>query len=83
MISINVIGHVGEDGLLTLKIPTSYRDTEVQAVLVINPLRNVEALIDLNPNGWPVGFIEATAGSIKDETFRRQPQGEFEERDSL
>ena len=30
--------------------------------------------------GWPPGFIEQTAGSIQDETFRRHDQGEFEKR---
>jgi hypothetical protein len=30
---------------------------------------------------WPSGWVEATAGSIADPTFVRQPQGEFEERE--
>src|SRR5690606_5940510 len=32
---------------------------------------------------WPSGWVEATAGSIADPTFVRQPQGEFEEREKL
>jgi hypothetical protein len=83
MISIQIKGHVGDDGLLTLKIPTSYRDAELEATLIINPIGNADETVESNPNGWPAGFIEATAGSITDETFRRWPQGEYEERNPL
>jgi Protein of unknown function (DUF2281) len=31
-------------------------------------------------NGWPDGFIAATAGSIDDPSFVRHPQGEADER---
>ena len=33
----------------------------------------------VDANGWPIGFFEATAGSIPD-LPEREPQGEYEER---
>lgn len=32
---------------------------------------------------WPAGYFDATFGGIKDETFRRHPQGEFEKRQPI
>lgn len=34
---------------------------------------------ELDANGWPIGFIEATSGSIPD-LPEREDQGEYEER---
>jgi len=83
MTSIEVKGHVGEDGLLILKIPTNYRDTDLEAILVINPIRDPIGVAGSNAGAWPPGFIEATAGSIDDTSFQRWPQGEFEGRNPL
>lgn len=35
------------------------------------------------PGEWPEGWLDATAGSIEDPSFARQPQGIPEERESL
>ena len=35
---------------------------------------------DEAPLGYPAGWFERVVGSIKDDEFRRPPQGEFEKR---
>lgn len=38
---------------------------------------------DLQAKGWPVGYFEETFGSLRDVNLERQPQGEYEVRESL
>ncbi|HEY9703786.1 MAG TPA: hypothetical protein V6C58_15160 [Allocoleopsis sp.] len=45
-------------------------------------LENHENTLDNNRESWH-DFIENTYGSIEDETFIRQPQGNFEQRESM
>lgn len=51
-------------------------------------LKSAEALSrelagESQPSEWPLGWIEATAGSIVDPTFVRHPRGDCEEREKL
>lgn len=83
MVSIQVKAHVGPDGILRLQVPAEFRDTDVEARVVLQPASQNGAKVEKDERGWPVGFFEATAGSIPDETFKRWPQGEYEARDEL
>lgn len=38
-----------------------------------------ETNTEVDANGWPIGFFEATAGVFQDEPLVRAPQGEYEE----
>jgi len=35
---------------------------------------------DQRQSQWPPGWVESTAGAIRDPSFARQPQGEYEPR---
>lgn len=76
MISVKTTAHVGPDGTLTVAVPTPLRETDVEVMVVVQP-------VTLPERGWPPGFIEATYGSLKDDPIERGPQGNYEVREAL
>ncbi len=60
--SIKVQTHVGADGLLTLQVPVGVSNTDVEVVLVVQPVATSEHDDGTNSLGWPAGFFEETAG---------------------
>ncbi len=72
METITLHSHVGADGLLKLQVPVHLTNTELEVVLVVQPLAAAEA------HGWPPGFFEQTYGSFRSEPLVREPQGENE-----
>lgn len=83
MVSVQVRGRVGKDGILRLQVPTAFHDTEVEACVVLNPVATNGTTPETESKGWPSGYFEATAGSIDDETFKRWPQGKYKTRKPL
>ncbi len=77
MKTIELTQQAGADKLLRLTIPVDQANHRYHMVIVIDP---VEDPSESKPNAWPPGFIESTYGSSQDESFIRQPQGEFENR---
>jgi hypothetical protein len=79
--SVKVQSHVGEDGILRLELPLDVINTDVELLIVFQPIlsehRSADAL------GWPPDYFEETFGSFKDEPLERPPQGEFEIRTEL
>ena len=75
MISLQTKAHVGSDGMLTVQVPESLRETDIDVTLFLEP--HPEEL------GWPSGFFEATFGSLKDDPIERGPQGEYEVREAI
>lgn len=68
----------------TISIPKELRNRNVE--IIILPLdekaENGDA-VELDENGYPIGFFEETAGSLADDPIERAPQGEFEIREEL
>ena len=77
MISVKTTAHVGPDGTLTLAVPTPLRETDVEVMVVVQPVTLPAE------RGWPPGFFEATAGGWQGEPLERGPQGEHEVREQL
>ena len=81
MQTVKLQSHVGEDGILRLELPLDVVNTDVELLIVFQPIlpkqQSSEAL------GWPPDFFEETFGSFKDEPLERPPQGEFEIRNEL
>lgn len=77
MHSIQIRQTTGKDGVLHLQIPLGKPETEYDVVVVAQP--KAPSIPDQTPEdrGWPPGYFEKTFGSIKDETFKRHPQGEL------
>jgi len=88
MISVKTNAYVGLDGTLTVEVPTPLRETDVEVVLVVQPVPAREpphSTTALTPEelGWPPGFFERTFGSLRDDPLQRLPQGEYEEREAF
>jgi hypothetical protein len=65
----------GKDGVLHLHVPVGQPETEFDAVIVLHP-KSPALPTTPEERGWPPGYFDL-AGSITDETFMRQPQGEL------
>ena len=87
MISVKTNAHVGPDGTLRVEVPTPLRGTDVEVMLVVQPVsaREPLPLTASTPEdlGWPTGFFERTFGSLRDDPVERLPQGEYEEREAM
>ena len=77
MQTVRVLEKTGADGVLHLRIPVGRPEAEFEAVVVLQPKPAAAAVSTPEERGWPPGYFEATAGSITDETFMRQPQGKL------
>ncbi len=77
METITLHSHVGADGLLKLQVPVHLTNTELEVVLVVQPLAAAEA------HGWPPGFFEEVAGGWRGELLAREDQGQYEVREEL
>jgi hypothetical protein len=71
MDTIRVLEKTGKDGALHLRIPLGKPDAEFEVLVIVQPRSAAP-----DDNGWPPGYFDL-AGSITDETFKRQPQGEL------
>lgn len=80
METVHVRSHVGEDGMLTLRLPVAARDTDLDVVIVMQSV-GVQAAPTAAGRSWPEGFFEQTAGSFADEPLERAPQPEAETRE--
>ncbi len=74
METITLTSHVGKDGILKLEVPIGTSDVDVEVKVT------VETVEPKDDKGWPVGYFEKTFGCIKDDTFVRPDQGEYEVR---
>jgi hypothetical protein len=79
METITVHSHVGEDGVLNLQVPLLVTNTDLEVVIMVQPLKSVST----PSSAWPEGFFEAVAGGWQGEPLVREPQGDYETRDDL
>lgn len=82
MKTIHARSHVGEDGMLELRLPAGVTKTDVDVVVVVQPIPSEPHKADMDRLAWEK-FVRDTAGSIQDPTFYRHKQGELQERESL
>ena len=66
-----------ETGSLHLRLPGRQSSVRVHVTIEWE-----DAAADAE-GGWPAGWFQATAGSIKDPTFVRPEQGELEKRRAM
>ena len=72
--------HVGGDGILKLELPVHTINTDLEVLVVMQPM---EAEEELDEMGYPVGYFDETYGSLRDTPIQRWDQGEYEEREPL
>ena len=77
MSTVVITSKVGADGVLHLDVPVgaASANQEVKVTIQALPPR-------MTQEEWRE-FIQRSAGSITDPTFRRHEQGEYEKRDEL
>ena len=78
METITLHSRVGADGLLRLQVPVKATNTELEVVLIVQPVASAAQSL-----GWPPGFFEQTYGSFDDQPLVRESQGEYEVREEL
>jgi hypothetical protein len=73
MQSVKLRSHVGKDGLLKLEIPLNLVDTDLEVMVVFQPVTSTAPGVE--DSGWPANFFEQTYGSFRQEPLSRdQPQ---------
>jgi len=75
--TIRVQSRVGEDGILRLQVPVGVVNTELDVVLVVQPLGE-----QTEQDEW-LSFLERTAGILADDPITRPPQGDYETREPV
>jgi hypothetical protein len=73
METITLHSRVGADGLLKLEVPVKMTNTELDVVLIVQPVSSAAQEV-----GWRPGFFEQTYGSFRDQPLVREAQGEYE-----
>lgn len=71
----------GPDGSLHLTIPANRAGARYRVTVLVEDETSVQ-MEEVDENGWPVGFIESTAGAWQGD-FPRVPSEPPEERPSL
>ena len=76
------IRKIYQDAPDSIDIPEELRHLPVE--IIIWPLsdqpESTERTEQVDENGWPLGFFEATAGAWAGEPLVREPQGDYEQR---
>ncbi len=71
----------GSDGVLTLQLRSGMADTDLDVIVILQPVGSNEPKPVTAPKAWKQ-FVADTAGCIQDPTFSRGEQGEYEKRDA-
>ena len=74
MISIQTRTHVGVDGTLSVQVPTTLREMDVDVMLIVQPIPDSSP--SLEEMDWPPGFFEETFGCLADDPIERLPPPE-------
>ena len=83
MVSIHLKTHVGADGTVNLTVPTEFRETDLDVLVVLKPVEDSGQGSPGSTTDWPAGFFEETFGSFQSEPLARLRQGEADSRDTL
>ena len=75
MQSLTLHTRVGKDGILKLEMPVGIVDTDLEIILILNPV--VESRIATE---WPRNFFTEIVGGWVGAPLVREPQGTYESR---
>lgn len=82
MVTISAKGRVKDDGTLDLHVTTGLPETDVEVLLILEPLVSTTEGTSRN-GGWPEGYFEETFGSLRDNPIVCEPAPPFELRREL
>lgn len=67
METIKLQAQADNEGLLKLELSTGMANRRLDVVVVMHPIEDVE----VDANGWPIGFFERTYGALADDPIER------------
>ncbi len=76
MVTIPIKTRLEADGILNLRLPTGLPETDVEVVVVVQP-------VETRANRWPGDFFQETYGASDDQPLERGHQGVLEVREAL
>lgn len=82
MQSILIRSRVGADGMVHLDVPCSLTETEVEVIVILQPITQ-PAPGRTEGSAWPPGFFESVVGGWEGEPLAREDEGEYETRKRL
>lgn len=82
MESVNVRSRVGEDGILHLDIPCGFSSTELEVMVILQPLTS-GASASAPDHEWSPDFFTEVVGGWQGEPLIRESQGRYETRNEL
>lgn len=74
MQSLTLHSHVGKDGILKLETPIGLTNTDLEIILIVNPVR------EARPVQWPASFFNDILGAWEGKPLVRESQGTYESR---
>ncbi|MBZ5620720.1 MAG: hypothetical protein LAQ69_18640 [Acidobacteriia bacterium] len=83
MVTISAKGRVKGDGTLDLHVTTGLPETDVEVLLVLEPLVLENEKAASSHGGWPEGYFEKTFGSLRDNPITYEPPPQYETRPEL
>jgi hypothetical protein len=83
MVSISVKARVRPDGALKLEVPTGLPETDVEVLIVVQPVAEGKDSRSETARSWPEGFFEETSGCLSDDPLTRHAQGDYEVREKI
>jgi hypothetical protein len=83
MVTISAKGRVKDDGTLDLHVTTCLAATDVEVLLVLEPLVLKSEQVVSREGGWPEGYFEKTFGSFRENPIAYEPPPRFETREDL
>jgi hypothetical protein len=89
MESIKLRSRVGNDGILRIQVPDSFKNQNLEILVVFQPIAAPEEQFKHSTEntpealGWSPGFFEKVVGSWEGEPLECPPQLPYEVRDEL
>jgi hypothetical protein len=83
MVTILARGRVKDDGSLDLHVTTGLPETEVQVLLVLEPLAARADALASGTLAWPEGYFEQTFGCLRDNAIIYELPPDLEVRQEL
>ena len=80
MESISLRGRVLADGTLELRVPTRLSGTDVDVMIVLQPVQPEEPTAQFKDSSWPEGYLDRTFGSLHDDPITYLPPPDLEPR---
>ena len=78
MQSLTLHTRVGKDGILKIETPIGIANTDVEIVLVVNPMEEAYPTLE-----WPANFFTEIVGGWEGAPLVREPQGTYETRNGF